>query len=40
MTTKELIYSEIDQIEEVWLKDLYQVITLFVQSKQPQKKPG
>lgn len=40
MTTKELIYSEIEQIEEVWLKDLYQVITLFVQSKQPQKKPG
>ncbi len=40
MTTKELIYSEIDQIEEVWLRDFYQVVTLFVQSKQPQKKPG
>jgi hypothetical protein len=40
MTTKELIYNEIDQIEEVWLKDLYQIIALFVQSKQPQKKPG
>jgi len=40
MTTKELIYSEIDQIEEVYLNDLYQIITLFVQSKEPQKKPG
>lgn len=40
MTIKELIYSEIDQIEEVYLKDLYQVVTLFVQSKQPQKKPS
>ena len=40
MTTKELIYGEIDQIEEVWLEDLHQIITLFIQSKQPQKKQG
>ncbi len=40
MTTKELIYGEIDQIEEVYLEDLHQIITLFIQSKQPQKKPG
>ena len=40
MTTKELIYGEIDQIEEVYLEDLYQIITLFIQSKQPQKKQG
>ena len=40
MTTKELIYGEIDKIEEVYLEDLYQIITLFIQSKQPQKKQG
>ena len=40
MTTKELIYGEIDQIEEVYLEDLHQIITLFIQSKQPQKMPG
>ena len=40
MTTKELIYGEIDQIEEVYLEDLYQIITLFVQSKQPPKQPS
>jgi hypothetical protein len=38
MTTKELIHGEIDQIEEALLEDLHQIITLFIQSKPPQKK--
>ena len=40
MMTKEMIYGEIDQIEDVYLEDLYQKIIEFVQTKQPQKKPS
>jgi hypothetical protein len=40
MMTKDVIYSEIDQIEEKYLDDLYQIITQFIQSTQPQKKPS
>jgi len=40
MMTKDLIYREIDRIEDIYLDDLYQIITQFIHSKQPRKKPG
>lgn len=38
MMTKEMIYDEIDQLEDTYLDDLYQIIVQFVQAKHPQKK--
>lgn len=40
MMTKDMIYGEIEQIEEVYLDDLYQTIIQFVHSKQSHKKPS
>ncbi len=40
MTTKELIYTEINNIEEAYLDDLYDVIKRFTQLKHRPRKPG
>lgn len=40
MTTKELIYGEIDKLDEKALDDLYEVIKRFTQSTQRPKKPA
>ncbi len=40
MTTKEMIYSEISQIDDSCLDDLYQLIRQFVQKKQLRNKPS
>jgi len=40
MMTKDLIYREIDRIEDIYLDDLYQIINQFIHSKQNRRKPG
>ena len=40
MTTKELIYAEIDTLGEDMLNELYTVIRQFVQSKRATKRPS
>jgi hypothetical protein len=40
MTLKELIYAEIDKIEEENLGELYEVVQRFVHDKVASRKPG
>jgi hypothetical protein len=40
MTTKELIYAEIDKIEEENLDEFYEVVKRFTRAKATQTKPG
>ncbi len=40
MMTKEMIYGEIDRIDDTYLDDLYHLIFQFAQAKQSQKKPS
>lgn len=40
MTIKELIYAEIDKVEEENLDELYEVVKRFTQAKTPQIKEG
>ncbi len=40
MTTKELIYTEINNIEEDDFDELYELLKRFAHSKQRSRKPG
>ncbi|MSP12566.1 MAG: hypothetical protein EXR62_06375 [Chloroflexi bacterium] len=40
MTVKDLIYAEIDKLEEENLSELYEVVKHFAQIKSPQHKTG
>ncbi|MBP1467837.1 hypothetical protein EYB53_019130 [Candidatus Chloroploca sp. M-50] len=40
MTTKELIYAEIDRIDEAQLDELYTLIKQFTQAKQSSSTPS
>ncbi len=40
MTTQEFIYTEINNIEEAYLDDLYDVIKRFTRLKHRPKRPG
>jgi hypothetical protein len=40
MTTKELIYAEIERIDEAQLDELYLLIKQFTQAQQPTGKPN
>lgn len=40
MTTKELIYAEIDKLKEENLDELYEVVKRFAQIKSAQQKPS
>lgn len=40
MTTKDLIQSEIDKLDERYLGELYQVVKDFAQTKAPPRKPS